>query len=58
VDSSNENGELETNDTDYAYNYLMMPRTVKEIADVAMKALKYIGAEYELHYHLSLTRNN
>jgi hypothetical protein len=42
VDSSNENGELETNDTDYAYDYLMMPRTVKELAAVSMKALKLI----------------
>jgi hypothetical protein len=50
VDSSNENGELETNDTDYAYDYLMMPRTVKELAAVSMKALKLIGTEYELDY--------
>ena len=58
MDSSNENGELETNDTDYAYDYLMMPRTVKELAAVSMKALKLTGTEYELDYHPSLTRNN
>lgn len=58
VDSSNGNGELETNDTNYAYDYLMMPRIVKELADVAMKALKFIDAKYELHYHPLLTRNN
>jgi hypothetical protein len=58
VDSSNENGELETNDADYSYDYLMMPRTVKEIAAVSIKALKYIDAEYERHYHPFITRNN
>jgi hypothetical protein len=58
VDSSNGNGELETNDTDYAYDYLMMPKTIKEIVDVVMKALMLIDAEHERHYHPSLTRNN
>ena len=57
MDSSNENGELETNDADYAYDYLS-PKTVKEIAAVSMKALRYIDAEYERHYHPFLTRNN
>jgi hypothetical protein len=45
-----------TNDADCAYNYLMMPRTVKENGDIAMKALKYIDAEYERHYHPFLTK--
>ena len=58
VDSSGGNGELETNDTDYAYDYLMMPKTIREIADVAMKASKFLDAEYERHYHPFLTRNN
>ena len=58
IDSSNGNGELETNDIDYAYDYLTMPRTIKELADVVMKASKFIDAEYERHYHPILTRNN
>ena len=32
IDSSNGAGELETDDPDYAYLYLMMPKTVDEIA--------------------------
>jgi hypothetical protein len=58
IDSSNGNGELETNDTDYAYDYLMMPKTIREIADVVMKASKFLDAKYERHYHPILTRNN
>ena len=56
IDSSNGAGELETNDPDYAYLYLMMPKTVDEIADALRRINKYIG--YELFYHPLKTVNN
>ena len=56
IDSSNGAGELETNDPDYAYLYLMMPKTVDEIAEALRRINKYIG--YELFYHPLKTVNN
>jgi Winged helix-turn-helix DNA-binding len=56
IDSSNGAGELETNDPDYAYLYLMMPKTVDEIADALRRINKYIG--YEMFYHPLKTVNN
>jgi DNA-binding MarR family transcriptional regulator len=57
TDSSNGSGELETNDDEYAYNYLMMPRTIKEIADtITMVRKQTVG--YEKHHHPILTMNN
>ena len=56
IDRSNGAGELETNDPDYAYLYLMMPKTVDEIADALRRINKYIGDE--LFYHPLKTVNN
>ena len=56
IDRSNGAGELETNNPDYAYLYLMMPKTVDEIADALRQINKYIG--YELFYHPLKTVNN
>jgi Winged helix-turn-helix DNA-binding len=57
IDSSNGTGELETDDPDYTFLYLMMPRTVEEIANMtATTAKQLIG--YERHYLPSLTVNN
>jgi DNA-binding MarR family transcriptional regulator len=57
IDSSNGAGELETNDDEYAYDYLMMPKYVREIADTITIVRKQT-IEYERHYHPILTRNN
>ena len=57
IDSSNGAGELETNEYDYSYDYLMMPKTVREIADTII-AIRKQTTEYERHYHPRLTINN
>jgi hypothetical protein len=57
IDSSNGAGELETNDDEYGYDYLMMPKTVREIADMTMAIIKQILG-YERCYHPFLTVNN
>jgi len=41
TDSSNGAGELETNDTEYAYDYLLMPKTVREIANMTMTTIQH-----------------
>jgi hypothetical protein len=57
IDSSNGTGELETDDPDYAFQYLMMPRTVEEIANMTAATAKQIIG-YEKCYLPSLTINN
>jgi predicted transcriptional regulator len=57
IDSSNGTGELETDDPDYAFLYLMMPRTVQEIANMTSTTIKRIIG-YEKCYLPSLTINN
>jgi predicted transcriptional regulator len=57
IDSSNGTGELETDDPDYAFLYLMMPRTIEEIANMAATTSKWIIG-YEKCYLPSLTINN
>jgi hypothetical protein len=54
---SNGAGELETNDDEYGYDYLMMPKTVKEIANMTMTIIKQTTG-YERCYHPLLTVNN
>jgi hypothetical protein len=41
IDSSNGAGELETNNDEYAYDYLMMPKTVREIANMTVVIIKH-----------------
>jgi hypothetical protein len=57
IDSSNGAGELETNDSEYGYDYLMMPKTVKEIANMSMTIIKQTTG-YERCYHPLFTVNN
>ena len=57
IDSSNGGGELETNYYEYAYDYLLMPKTVREIA-YEITAIKKQNSGYERHYHPHLTINN
>ena len=57
IDSSNGAGELETNDYEYAYDYLMIPKTIKEISDTITTVRKQT-AGYERYSHPFLTMNN
>ena len=57
IDSSNGAGELETNNDEYAYDYLMMPKTVREIANMTMAIIKQ-SKRYERCYHPLFTINN
>jgi hypothetical protein len=57
VDSSNGRGEFETEDSDYAYQYLTMPRTIGEIANMTATTRRQIIG-YEQYYHPLLTINN
>jgi hypothetical protein len=60
VDSSNGSGEFETNCVEYAYLYLMMPKTIERIANSIHSILKHSDAvsRDEHCYHPFLTRNN
>jgi hypothetical protein len=57
IDSSKGSGELETNDVNYAYKYLMMPEIVMDIRKDINRIAKQT-AEYERHYHPIMTDNN
>ena len=57
IDSSKGSGELETNDVNYAYKYLMMPEVVIEIQK-AVNRIARQTAGYERHYHPIMTDNN
>jgi Holliday junction resolvasome RuvABC ATP-dependent DNA helicase subunit len=45
IDSSNGARELETNDPDYAYLYLMMPKTVDQIKDIVNRISRCTDSE-------------
>jgi hypothetical protein len=57
IDSSNGAGELETNDDEYGYDYLIMPKTVREIANMTMTIIKQTTG-HERCYHPLFTVNN
>jgi hypothetical protein len=57
IDSSKESGELETNDINYAYEYLIMPEIVMDIQKAVNRITKQTGG-YERHYHPIMTDNN
>jgi hypothetical protein len=57
IDSSNGNGELETNNVNYAYKYLMMPEIVMDIQKAVNKTARQT-AGYERHYHPVMSDNN
>jgi hypothetical protein len=57
IDSSKGAGELETNDDEYGYDYLMMPKTVREIANMTVAVIKQVTG-YERCYHPLFTINN
>jgi hypothetical protein len=57
IDSSKGSGELETNDINYAYKYLMMPEIVMDIQKAVNKIARQT-AGYERNYHPIMTDNN
>jgi predicted transcriptional regulator len=57
IDSSKGNGELETNDVNYAYNYLMMPEFVMYIQKAVNRIAKQTSG-YERCYHPIMGDNN
>jgi hypothetical protein len=57
IDSSKGSGELETNDINYAYKYLMMPEIVMDIQN-AVNRIARQTAGYERYYHPIMTYNN
>ncbi|CAN5509228.1 hypothetical protein BH18THE2_BH18THE2_27320 [soil metagenome] len=57
IDSSNDIGELETNDPNYAYKYLKMPEIVMDIReDITSMQRMLLG--YTSCWHPTLTHNN
>lgn len=57
IDASHRLGELETNDPEYTFKYLIMPENVFEIhEDVRM--IKEMMSGYRIHYDPVLTSNN
>lgn len=57
IDSSKGRGELETNDINYAYKYLMMPEIVMDIQN-AVNRIARQTAGYGRHYHPITSDNN
>lgn len=57
IDSSKGSGELETNDINYAYKYLMMPEVVMDIRKAVNRIARHT-AGFERHYHPIMTDNN
>jgi hypothetical protein len=57
IDSSNGRGELETNDTEYAYLYLLMPKVVSDILEKADRNERRSYA-YARWYHPYLMEEN
>jgi DNA-binding MarR family transcriptional regulator len=57
IDSSNGTGELETNDDEYCYDYPMMPKTVRKIANMTLAVIIQTSG-YERCYHPLFTGNN
>jgi hypothetical protein len=57
TDSSKGSGELETNDVNYAYKYLMMPEIVMDIRK-AINRIARQTAGYERYYHPIMSDNN
>jgi hypothetical protein len=58
IDSSTGNGELETNDPDYAYDYLKMPQIVIDIWKAAGRIELKTAAGWRGFYDPTLTENN
>ncbi len=57
IDSSNRKGELETNDPEYAYLYLLMPKAVNHIHQAIERMERYFYT-YAMYYHPTLMKEN
>jgi hypothetical protein len=57
IDASHGLGELETNDPEYAFKYLVMPENVFE-THKDVRTVKEMISGYRMHYDPVLTRNN
>jgi predicted transcriptional regulator len=58
IDASKGKGELETNDIDYAYNYLKMPENIMAVLDTINSLKRKSDAGYAICYDPILTNNN
>jgi DNA-binding MarR family transcriptional regulator len=59
IDSNTGNGELETNDSDYVYDYLKMPEIVKETYEIVSRMKqKPVNTGYRKYYDPILSENN
>ena len=57
IDSSNGTGELETNDPNYAYNYLRMPYTIMDISE-AVTSIRKMLLGFSTCWNPYVTYNN
>ncbi len=57
IDASKGRGELETNDVNYTYKYLIMPENVSDIHDNILRLTKK-SSGYRQHYDPYVTDNN
>lgn len=57
IDESHGVGELETNDVDYAYKYLIMPEIIMEIFHQTNQITKRLASPFSTSYHY-ITHNN
>jgi hypothetical protein len=61
-DASKGNGEIETNDANYAYKYLTMPQNIVDISETIKRMDRKLDAGhhhyYAMYYHPTLTDNN
>ena len=57
IDASHGLGELETNDPEYTFKYLIMPENVSETHE-DVKMIKEMMLGHRIHYDPVLTRNN
>jgi predicted transcriptional regulator len=57
IDASHGPGELETNDPEYAFKYLVMPENIFETHKV-VQMIKKLLSGYKIHYDPVLTHNN
>jgi hypothetical protein len=58
IDASKGKGELESNDVNYAYKYLIMPENIMDIHKAVTKMARKSNAGYAICYDPILTTNN
>jgi hypothetical protein len=58
IDASKGKGELETNDVNYAYKYLIMPENIMDIHEAVRRMAKRLDTGHAVYYDPTLTNNN